>query len=137
MLTGLLHYCTLLSKEFLLFSTIPISIETIMPIRTTIAVHLMISFAIHTFKDMRIWLTILSSRTSCFLVLYATFCFLSMVFGNMSSIVLQLRNLNVGLEEEPCIEFIQENSMENSLQELSLLIYVVTLVHAMTTLFLL
>jgi len=54
MLTGLLHYCTLLSKEFLLFSTIPISIETIMPIRTTIAVRLMISFAIHTFEDMRI-----------------------------------------------------------------------------------
>jgi len=60
-LTGLLHYCTLLSKEFLLFSTVPISIETIMPIRTTKAVCLMISFAIHTFKDMRTWLTILGS----------------------------------------------------------------------------
>jgi len=59
-----------------------------------------------------------------------------MVFSNMSSIVLQLRNLSVGLGEEPCIEFTQENSMENSLQELSLLIYVVTLVCAMTTLFL-
>jgi len=42
--------------------------------------------------------------------------------------MLQLRNLSVGLGEESCIGFTQENSMENSLQELSLLIYVVTLV---------
>ena len=40
-----------------------------------------------------------------------------------SDYVLQLRNLSVGLGEEPCIGFIQENSMENSLQDLSLLIY--------------
>ena len=51
-------------------------------------------------------------------------------------IVLQLRNLSIGLGEEPCIGFTQENSMENSLQDLSLLIYVVTLVHAMTMLLL-
>jgi len=50
--------------------------------------------------------------------------------------MLQLRNLSVGLGEEPCIGFTQENSMENSLQELSLLIYVVTLVCAITTLLL-
>ena len=50
--------------------------------------------------------------------------------------VLQLRNLSVGLGEEPCIGFTQENSMENSLQELSLLIYVVTLVCATTILLL-
>ena len=37
--------------------------------------------------------------------------------------VLQLRNLSVGLGEEPCIGFTQENLMENSLQDLSLLIY--------------
>jgi len=30
--------------------------------------------------------------------------------------VLQLRNLSVGLGEEPCIGFTQENSIENSLQ---------------------
>ena len=47
--------------------------------------------------------------------------------------MLQLRNLSVGLGEEPCIGFTQENSMENSLQELSL---VVTLVRATTTLLL-
>ena len=52
-LTGLLHYCTLLSKEFLLFPTMPIPIETVMPIRTTIAVCLMVFFAIYTLKDMR------------------------------------------------------------------------------------
>jgi len=37
--------------------------------------------------------------------------------------LLQLRNLSVGLGEESCIVFTQENSMENSLQDLSLLIY--------------
>jgi len=40
-------------KEFLLFSTMPISIETVMPIRTTIAICLMIPFAIHAFEDVR------------------------------------------------------------------------------------
>ncbi len=55
-LTGLIHYCTLLSKEFLLFSTMPISIETVMPVRTTITVCLMISFTIYAFEDVRTWL---------------------------------------------------------------------------------
>jgi len=55
-LTELIHYCTLLLKEFLLFSTMPISIEIVMPVRTTIAVCLMIPFAIHVFEDMRTWL---------------------------------------------------------------------------------
>ena len=50
--------------------------------------------------------------------------------------MLQLRNLSVNSGEEPCIGFIQENSMENSLQDLSLLKYIVTLVYAMTTLLL-
>ena len=50
--------------------------------------------------------------------------------------MLQLRNLSVGLGEEPCIGFIQENSIENSLQDLSLLKYVVTLVRVTTMLLL-
>ena len=54
----------------------------------------------------------------------------------LSYFLLQLRNLSVGLGEEPCIGFIQENPMENSLQELFLLIYVVTLVRATTMLLL-
>ena len=53
MLAESLHYCTLLMKEFLLFPTIPISIEMVTPIRTTIAIRLMISFAIYAFEDMR------------------------------------------------------------------------------------
>ena len=88
MLTGLLYYCTLLLKEFLLFSTMPIPIETVMPIRTTIAVCLMVSFAIYALEDMRTWLTNLGSHTIYFLVFHATSCFLSMMFGIMSSIVL-------------------------------------------------
>ena len=35
--------------------------------------------------------------------------------------LLQLRNLSVSLEEEPCIGFTQENSIENSLQDLSVI----------------
>jgi len=46
-----------------------------------------------------------------------------MIHNNANRIgLLQLRNLSVGLEEEPCIGFTQENLMENSLQDLSLLI---------------
>jgi len=87
-LTGLLHYCTLLSKEFLLFSTVLISIETVMPIRTTIAVCLIVSFVIYILEDMRTWLTNLGSCTIYFLVFHTTPCFLSVMFGIMSSIAL-------------------------------------------------
>ena len=85
-LTRLLHYYTLLMKEFLLFSTIPISIETVTLIRTTIAIHLIIPFAIHAFEGMRAWLAFFGGRSICFFVLHATPCFLSVVFGSMSSI---------------------------------------------------
>ena len=87
-LTGSLHYCTLLSKEFLLFSTMPILVEPVTPIRTAIAIHLMVSLAIHTFEDMRTWLTSNGSCTISFLVFHATPCFLSVMFGIMSSIAL-------------------------------------------------
>jgi len=79
MLAGLIHYCTLLSKEFLLFSTVPISIEMVTPVRTTIAVHLMIPFAIHAFEDMRTWLAFFGGRLISFFVIHAAPCFLSVV----------------------------------------------------------
>ena len=81
-----LLYSTLLSKEFLLFSTMLISIKTVAPIWTTIAVCLMIPFAIHTFKDMRIGLAFLSGQSICFLIVHATLHFLSVIFGDVSSI---------------------------------------------------
>ena len=86
MLTGLLHYCTLLSKEFLLFSTMPVPIETVVPVRTAIAICLMVSFAIHAFEDVRAWLTIFGGHSVCFFVVHATPRFLSVVFGRVSSI---------------------------------------------------
>ena len=86
MLTGLLHYCTLLSKEFLLFSTMPVPIETVAPVRTAIAIHLMVSFAIYAFEDVRAWLTVFGGCSVCFFVIHATPCFLSMVFGRVSSV---------------------------------------------------
>jgi len=64
----------------------PISIEMVTPIRTTIAIHLMIPFAIYAFEDVRAWLTFFGGRLICFFVLHATLCFLSVVFGSMSSI---------------------------------------------------
>ena len=85
-LTGSLHYCTLLSKEFLLFSTVPVPIEMVAPVRTAIAICLMVSFAIHAFEDVRAWLTIFGGRSVCFFVVYATPCFLSVVFSQVSSI---------------------------------------------------
>ena len=86
MLTGSLHYCTLLMKEFLLFPIMPISIEMVMPIRTTIAICLMIPFAIYTFEDVRAWLAFFGGHSICFFVLHATPHFLSVVFSSMSSI---------------------------------------------------
>jgi len=66
----------------------PISIEMVMPIRTTIAIRLMISLAIYALEDMRTWLTHIGSRTICFLVFYAAPHFFSVVFGFISSIAL-------------------------------------------------
>ena len=88
MLTGSLHYCTLLLKEFLLFPTMPISIEPVTPVRTTIAVHLMIPFTVHTFEDVRTRLIFFGGCLICFLVLHTILHFLSMMFSDMSSITL-------------------------------------------------
>ena len=88
MLTGLLHYCTLLLKEFLLFSTMLIFIEMVTPIRTTIAICLMVSLAIHALEDMRTWPTNIGSCAICFLVFHTAPHFLSVVFSFMSSIAL-------------------------------------------------
>ena len=87
-LTGSLHYYTLLLKEFLLFSTILISIEIIMPIQTTIAIYLIIPFVIHTFKNVRTRLIFFGSCLICFLVFYATSHFLFVMFSSMSFIAL-------------------------------------------------
>ena len=64
----------------------PISVEVVLPIWTLITIHLMISFAIHAFEDVRTWLSILGSHMISFLVFHATPHFLSVVFGNVSFI---------------------------------------------------
>ena len=89
-LTESLHYCTLLSKEFLLFSTMSISIEIVTLIRITIAVCLMIPFAVHAFEDMRAGLTFFGGCSIYFLVIYAIPCFLSVMFGVVSSIAFSI-----------------------------------------------
>ena len=64
----------------------PVPIETVAPVRTAIAIHLMVSFAIHAFEDVRAWLTIFGGHLVCFFVVHATPRFLSVVFGQVSSI---------------------------------------------------
>ena len=66
----------------------PIFIETVTPIWTTIAIHLVVSLVIHAFEDMRTWFTNIGSHSIHFLVFHTTLCFLSVVFGIMSSIAL-------------------------------------------------
>ena len=58
----------------------------VVPVWTTIAVCLMVPFVIHAFEDMRTWLTFFGGYSICFFVFYTTLCFLSMMFGDVSSI---------------------------------------------------
>jgi len=66
----------------------PIFVEPVTPIRTAIAIHLIVSLAIRAFEDMRTWLTNGGSHVISFLVFHATSCLLSMVFGIVSSVAL-------------------------------------------------
>jgi len=59
-----------------------------MLIRTAVAIHLMISFAVHAFEDVRTRLVFFGGHLICFLVLHTTSHFLSVIFGDMSSITL-------------------------------------------------
>ena len=87
-LTGLLHLCTLLLAEFLLFFTVPLSIEAVTPIRISITVHLMVTFAVDTLEWMRARLTILCYKPwrRWFIVFLVAPCHLLMVLRFMRSI---------------------------------------------------
>ena len=58
------------------------------PIWTTIAIHLMISFAVYAFEDVRTWLSFFCSCTIQLLVFHATPCILPVMFSDVSSIAL-------------------------------------------------
>ena len=88
MITGFLHYCTLLSPEFLLFPTMPISVETVTLTRTANTICLMVTFTIHAFEGVRTWLPCFGSHLVGFLVFHATPCSFSVVFYRVSSIAL-------------------------------------------------
>ena len=75
-------------KELLLFSTVPVSIETVMPIRTANTIYLIVTLAIHAFEDIRTRLSFFGSYLIHFLVFYATPHFFSVMFSNVSSIAL-------------------------------------------------
>ena len=72
-------------KELLLFSTMPVFIEIVIPIRTANVIHLMVALAI---EDMRTRLFFFGSHLIRFLVFHATPCFFSVMFSNVSSIAL-------------------------------------------------
>jgi len=75
-------------KELLLFSTVPVSIETVMPTRTANTIHLMVTLAIHAFEDIRTRLSFFGSHLIYFLVFHTTPHFFSVMFSNVSSIAL-------------------------------------------------
>ena len=64
----------------------PTSVKTIAPVRTTIAICLMILFAIHALEDMRTRLTNFGSHTAEFFIFGATPHLLSVMFSRMGSI---------------------------------------------------
>ena len=49
-ITGLLHYCTLPLVEFLSFPTVPLLVETVVPIRTFVTVCLVVIFVVDTLE---------------------------------------------------------------------------------------
>ena len=67
-------------------------VKTIAPVRTAIAIHLIIPFAIHALKDVGTWLTDFGSHTVEFFIFSATPCLFSVMFGKMSSIVYESDN---------------------------------------------
>ena len=66
----------------------PVSIEMATPIRTANTICLMVALTIHAFENMRTRLSFFDSCSICFFVFYATCCFLSVMFSNVSSIAL-------------------------------------------------
>ena len=49
--TELLYYCTLLLVEFLLFPTVPLLVEMVMPIRTFVTVYLVVIFTVEMYLN--------------------------------------------------------------------------------------
>ena len=64
----------------------PTPVKMIVPVRTTIAICLIILFAIHALEDVRIWLTDFGSHTVEFFIFGAIPHLFSMMFDRMSSI---------------------------------------------------
>ena len=84
----LLHYYTLLLVEFLLFFTVPSSVETVMPIRTFVIVCLMVTFIVDTFEQMRTRLIFFHSKSIRIniLVFFETLQLLSVMFYFVRSV---------------------------------------------------
>ena len=59
----MLHYCTLPLVEFLLFPTMSLLVETVVPIRTFVTVRLVVIFAVDILEWMRARLAILCSES--------------------------------------------------------------------------
>ena len=86
-MTGSLQLYSTFMK-FLLFSTIPLFVETVTSIRISIVVCLIVSFAADTLEGMRARLTFLCSKPwrVWLIVFFAAPCLLPVMFGVMRSI---------------------------------------------------
>jgi len=78
--------------EFLSFSTMPLFVQTFLPIRTWITVCLMVFLAVNTLEDMRVRLAFLSSKPWWIHlgVFFAAPCFLPVMLRFMRSIVFNI-----------------------------------------------
>ena len=75
-----------------MFSTMPLFIETVLPIRTSVAICLIVFFAINIFKDVRARFTFLCSKPwrSQLVIFFATPCLLSVVLKIVRSIAFDI-----------------------------------------------
>ena len=61
-ITELLHYYTLLIIEFLLFSTMPLFVKIVFPIKIFITIYLIIFLIVNILENMRIRFTFFCSK---------------------------------------------------------------------------
>ena len=66
----------------------PLLVEIVTPIWTTIAICLMVSLTVHVFEDMRTQLSFFSSCIIQLLVFHTAPCFLSIISDDVGSIAL-------------------------------------------------
>ena len=111
-ITELLHYYTLLIIEFLLFSTMPLFVKIVFPIKIFITIYLIIFLIVNILENMRIRFTFFCSKPQQihFGIFFVVLCYLTIILRVMRSmlqkplverlIVIQVINLKVNIKQE-------------------------------------